>query len=146
MSTDVVLGAGTELRAGDIVGQEASPQVFDIIPEATRINGPNEVAPQVEVTHFQSTRVERISGLPDSGTLTFDINLIPGNPLHQQLRTDLHDGILRNYELQYSDESPVTTDTFQAHVTSISPSLEPNAGNKSTCVLQITDEVDTETV
>lgn len=142
MSTEVVIGAGTELRSGEVVGSESSPPVFTIIPEVTRINGPNEVAPQVEVTHFQSTAVERISSLPDVGQVTFDVNLLPANALHQQLRSDLRDGVLRNYELQYSD-SPQTTDSFTARVTSISPILEPNAGNKATVALQISGDVAT---
>lgn len=136
--TQALLGAGASLASSN----EDSPLTFAPIPEVRRISGPSQTAPEVEATHLGSTSVERIAGLPDRGSISFDMNLIPGDSIQQRLLDDLQDHKAREYELSYPD-SPATVQTFIAIVTGYTPNLEPNAPMSASVTLAVSGDIET---
>jgi len=97
------------------VGNGASPEVFTTIAEVKSIDGPGGQSNEIDVTDLSSTAKEYVLGLQDEGDITLDMNYIPSNVQHAQLRSDRAAGTQRNYRISFTD-SPVTTWTFAARV------------------------------
>ena len=69
MTTAAVIGAGSKIYRTDV-----SPNVaFD---EITSVSGVGSTRPETEVTHLDSTGVERIGGLQDGNEVTISGNYI----------------------------------------------------------------------
>lgn len=97
------------------VGDGASPEVFTSVAEIKSVDGPGGQANEIDVTDLSSTAKEFQLGLQDEGDITLDINYIPANTQHAQLRSDRAAGTIRNYQITFTD-SPATTWTFAALV------------------------------
>lgn len=138
MATNAKSSKGIRLQRGDAGG----PEVFTTIGEVTSVKGPSEKAPQLDASSFDSTAMEFIAGLPDSGELTFDINFIGNNVQQQGLRTDLRAGTLRNFKLILTDHATTpTTVTFAAIVTAAPDvNASTNAVIKGSCSLRISGQ------
>lgn len=91
----------------------------DII-EAKNINGPTETTKMIDVTHLGSTSREKRPALKDSGEITFTVNWIPQDDVHQALHTAIVNRTQDNYKIIYTD-SPTSSATFTAYVTSHGP-------------------------
>ncbi len=111
MSSSALTSQGVTIGVGD----GASPEVFTTIAEVKSIDGPGGQANEIDVTDLSSTAKEFALGLQDEGDITLDINYIPGNTQHAQLRSDRAAGTSRNYRITFTD-SPATTWTFAAYV------------------------------
>lgn len=111
MSSSALTSQGMTIAAGD----SASPESFTTITEVKGIDGPGGQANEIEVTDLSSTAKEYILGLQDEGDITLEINYIPANTLHTQLRADKAAGTIRNYRITFTD-SPATTWTFSGLV------------------------------
>ncbi len=136
MTTNAKSSKGIKLKRGDGAGSEA----FTLIPEVTNFKGPSEKAAQIDATSFDSTGMEYIAGLSDSGEVTFDILFVGSNAQHQGLRTDLRAGTVRNFVLDLNDHvSDPTTCSFAAVVTAAPDiSASVNQAVKASCGLRIT--------
>jgi hypothetical protein len=117
MSTSALESQGVTLSVGDA----ASPEVYTSIAEITEITGPDGSASEIDVTDLSSSAKEFKRGLPDNGSVSFTIMYIPTNTQHAQLRSDFNSATeqARNYRLTFTD-SPVTTWTFNAYVSTFS--------------------------
>lgn len=107
---------GTLLKRGDGGGTET----FTLIAAITSFSGPNETSPTVDVTTMDSTAREYITGLKDSGEITFDMIFVGTNAQQQGLRTDQTNGTVRNFKLILNDatlEANRTTLSISAVVT-----------------------------
>ncbi len=95
----------------------ASPFSYTTIPEVMNISGPTASFDMVDVTSMESTLATRefIAGLRDSGELTFEMNFLPGNAVHQGLRDDNLNRTKRQFQLVFPD-SPAVTYTFAGFV------------------------------
>ena len=133
--TSAVLGLGTTLQVGD----GASPQVYTTIAEVLTMSGPSLTAEDIEVTNFDSTAKEYISGVPDGGSVNFELNWISGTQ-QKQLRDDVDAGTSRNYMITFPT-SPNTTAVFEARCTEFSMSTEPNAQVRASANLKISGSV-----
>ena len=96
--TQAKLGALSQLKMGDGGG---SPEVFTKIAEILSIGEVGEEAPEVPVTNLDSTRVERIAGLPDGSAVQFSGNWIAGNTQQQAARAAV--GTTRNFQIVWPD-------------------------------------------
>lgn len=111
MSSSALASQGMTLAVGD----GASPEVFTTISEVKSIDGPGGQASEIDVTDLSSTAKEKRTGLHDEGDVTCEINYIPANTQHAQLRSDKSAGTARNYRITFTD-SPATTWTFSGYV------------------------------
>lgn len=107
----------------------ASPFVYTTIAEVKSIDGPGGQTAEIDVTDLSSTAKEFVLGLQDEGDITLDMNYIPSNVQHAQLRTLRGSGDTTSFQLAFTD-SPVTTWTFSAKVKgfSISNSVDNVTG------------------
>lgn len=122
------------------VGNGASPEVFTTISEVKGVDGPGGQAAEIDVTDLSSTAKEFVLGLQDEGDLTLDMNYIPADTQHAQLRSDRAAGTARNYRMSFTD-SPVTTWTFSARVKGFSIGNSVDGVTGLTTTLRITGAI-----
>ena len=92
----------------------------------------------IEVSHLDSTRKEYIGGLPDSGTISFDIWFDPDNSTHDALEDWHAASVEHDCRLTLTDSTP-TTYTFAGILTDFSTNgMEPEAAIKASITIQIT--------
>lgn len=122
------------------VGDGASPEVFTTIAEINSIDGPGGQANEIDVTDLSSTAKEYLIGLQDEGDVTLEINYIPQNTQHAQLRSDKASATQRNYRITFTD-SPATTWTFAAYVKGFSISNSVDDRTVASVVLRVTGSI-----
>ncbi len=129
----------TQLQRGD----SATPtENFYTIGEVKSFEGPNGTAPEIDVSNFDSTEAEFITGLSMPGELQMTMNFVGSDTQQQGLDADRVAGTRRNYKLILNDhDSQPTTFTFLASVTSFSLSGATNAAYEAKCTLKISGEV-----
>lgn len=95
MPTRAVTSQQNQLRRGDGGGSE----IFTLVAEILNYNGPTESAKQIDVTSVDSVAHEFISGLIDSGAMSFSGNLIGADAQQNGLRADMIARVRRNFQL-----------------------------------------------
>lgn len=120
--SQAVSSFGTLLQMGDGGG----PEVFTTIAEVRDISPPALSRDTDEVTHQTSPGAweEVIATILRSGTVTFDVNWLPGDATHDTsdgLLSKLISGEKTNFKLIFPD-SGTTTWAFAAIVTGFAPS------------------------
>lgn len=135
MTTKAKSSKGIKLQRGDGGGTE----VFTTIGEVTNIKGPGEKAAQLDATSFDSTAMEFIAGLSDSGELTFDVNFVSNDAQQQGLRTDMRAGTLRNFKLILNDHATTPTTIAFAAIVTAAPELSGSVNQvvKASCSLKV---------
>jgi hypothetical protein len=133
--TAAVLGLGTALQVSD----GASPEVYTTIAEVLSLSGPELTAEDIEVTNLDSTAKEYISGVPDGGSASFELNWI-SSAQQETLRDDVEAGTARNYKIVFST-SPNTTASFNARCTEFSMTSDPNTQIRASATLKISGSV-----
>lgn len=125
------------------VGDGATPtEVFTTIAEVTGFDGPTTEANEIEVTTLSSTAKEFISGLVDNGEVTLNVNAVPDDSQHRQIRNDIEAGTVRNYQIDFNDGTTTnTTYTFAAFVKSFPFSAAPDDKLTGTITLRITGSI-----
>lgn len=136
MSSNALLSQGMTIAAGD----GASPEVFTTIPEVNSIDGPGGQANEIDVTDLSSTGREKLLGIQDEGDITVEINYLPGNTTHAQLRSDKAAGTKRNYRITFTD-SPATTWTFEALVKGFAVSNSVDEVNRTSVILAVSGSI-----
>ena len=134
MSTNALPSQGVTLA----IGNTASPVVYTSIADVTEITGPDGSAGDIETTDLSSTTKTFIRGLTDNGSVSFTMNYIPSNTQHAQLFSDFSSAteVARDYRLTFTD-SPVTTWTFSAYVSSFSVSNGLDGVLTASCSIRI---------
>jgi predicted secreted protein len=136
MSTNAIKSQGTVFK----IGNGGGPETFTAIPEIVSFSGPGETAGTIDVTDLDSTAKEYIAGLKDTGTLSFDINYIPDNTVHAQIRTDMGAGTLRNFQIIFTDTGATQWD-FAAVITGFSVSGATDDKVTASVSLQISGDI-----
>ncbi len=99
MASAAISAYGTLLKRGD----GGSPETFTSVPEVRSISGPSMETDEADVTTHSSAAAgafrEFILTLIDAGTIEFDINYVPSDPVHIGLRTDFLARTKRNWQL-----------------------------------------------
>lgn len=93
-------------------GQGDSPETYNAIEEITDIGGFGEVAPLVNVTHFQSTSQEYIGGLPDG--VEFSLTCNDTGATEQAALRALTAGVTINMQFAKTHVSPEVAENFSA--------------------------------
>jgi len=112
-----------------------SPLSFTSISNVNTISGLGKTNPLVDVTSFDSTAREYIAGLADGNEVTMEVNYLPGNTVHEALRTDVNNGV--NFVMravvidETSTTSPQPTETFEFTATALSWELNPSVDDKN---------------
>lgn len=136
MSSNALSSQGVDLKIGD----GTSPEAFTSIGELTGIDGPGGQASVQDVTDLLSVAKEKKMGLPDEGQITLEMNFLPQDTQHAQLRTDRVNQTERNFQLVFTD-SPATTWSFSAYVTGLSISNAVDATMTGSITLEVTGAI-----
>lgn len=112
-----------------------------LIAEVTSFKGPGTKAPQIDVSSFDSTAMEFISGLKDQGEFTFDLNFVGSNAEQQSLQEDIGSTAVAFTLVLADDTVSPTQAAFSALVTAFELSGAVNQALKASCTLKITGEV-----
>lgn len=120
--TLAVLSAGTKIGIGD----GASPEVYNRIPEILSMGTPEITRETIEVSSLDSTSKEYISGLADGGSIPLEGNWISSDTYQQQLKTAATAGTAMTFLIELPD-SPQTKVLFTATPESFIISPEPNS-------------------
>lgn len=96
MASLAKLGKNTQFRRGD----GGSPEVFTLVPEVMGTITIGEESPEVDVTNFDSTAVERIADLPDGSMIDIEMNY-NGHAQQDGLIADAKAGVNRNYQIYH---------------------------------------------
>jgi len=135
--TSAVLTAGAKIGVGDA----ASPEVFNKVPEVTALSMPQINRPTVDVTNLDSTSKEFISGLTDGGSVELSGNWLSGNTYHQLLKTKATAGTAANYLIELPD-SPSTKVEFTATPEAFDLPIETDAAINFTITLKVSGTPD----
>lgn len=119
-----------------------SPETFTNIGEVQTVDGPGGQAAVITVSHFQSTAVEKLMGLPDEGQVTLGGNFLgtTNGTIQTGLRTDRTNRTLRNFKITLTD-SPATVLTFQAYVLGFSLAMAVEAAVTYSVTLEVSGPV-----
>ena len=135
MSTSALPSQGCTLS----VGSSASPIVFTAIGDVVSFSGPSGSKGEIDTTDVAATAKTYIGSLPDLGTISFELNYIPTDTQHAQLRSDFLSAtsVSRRYRLTFSD-SPQSTQDFDGYVQSFSTDVGVDAALKASGEIRIT--------
>ncbi len=127
------------------VGDGASTEVFTTIAEVTGFSGPTTESAEIEVTTLASAAKEFIAGLADNGEVTLEVNAVPNDAQHRQIRADILEGTTRNYQIDFNDkkssQTTSTTYTFAAFAKSFPFSAAADDKLSGTITLRITGAI-----
>ena len=131
MASNAVPFQGTKLNAVDTALSQKTE-----IGEITSLNGPSGRASIIDVTHSQSTGVEKRMGLPDEGGISVGANLIFGDPGHDLLLTNREAQSLNTYDIEFNDSSNTVWE-FDANILSYAVNGSRNGYYAVTCDMEI---------
>lgn len=105
------------------------------------ITPPNESTDQVEVTHMKSPNrtKQRIAGLRDPGSMSLNVNYVPGNDTDDYVLAWRTAADTRNVRITYPTG---VIDTFPAFVLGWKPTLSTASKASATLDLQVAGSVD----
>lgn len=84
-------------------GDGGTPEFFSELAEVYDIGMGASTAPDIDVTHLQSTAREKRGGLPDFGTATVSMNFRQGDPVQEAMEDEAGQNITRNYRILLPD-------------------------------------------
>lgn len=89
-----------------------SPTEFVQIQNVTDFSGPGGQASVIDVSNLDSTRREKIMGLPDEGQISFNLNWDPDDVGHQLLRTLRNNRTRAEFKVTLTDATPAVATFF----------------------------------
>lgn len=149
-----ILTQGTELWVLDTT---ASPDALLKIANALGFGEFGEMADDIEVTNLDSTAKEYVTGLPDNGELTLNLN-IADIASHRWLKDNVGTGTRFEFCIGYSDgstdptigsgpaitaPSSRTADIFTASVKSFRKTVDGNNVVRGTATLRVSGAIAT---
>ncbi|MBK8211571.1 MAG: hypothetical protein IPK78_18100 [Rhodospirillales bacterium] len=140
MATAAKSSFGTFLKLGD----GASSETFTTITEVKDIKGPALKLSIEEVTSHSSTAgwIEKIGTLLEGGTVTFEMNWIPGHATQSYsagLLKDMVNRTLRNFQLVVPAASTLTW-TIAAYVAEFQPDLKVKGAQVVSVTLELSGQ------
>ena len=118
-ATNARSGFGALLKRGD----GGSPEVFTTISEVANIGAVETSLDTVEATHMESPSAhkEYIPTLLDAKEISVELNYLPGDTTQNNLRSDLLNRTLRNFQCTIPGSAKVIS--FAAFVTNLGPMI-----------------------
>ena len=111
------------------------------LDEIISISGPQESAPTIDVTALDDTARAYLRGIEDGGELTIEGHWDPADTLGQvAARAAFTGGTTENWKITFTD-SPVSTMTFSALVTSFGTAMQVDDTVKVTIGLKLTGAI-----
>jgi hypothetical protein len=92
-----------------------SPTTWTAIGNITDFSGPGGTASIIDISNLDSIMKEKMTGLPDEGQLSFNINLDPDNASHLLLKTIRTNRTRAEFKITLTDTTP-TVLTFFGYV------------------------------
>lgn len=129
-----IVSQGWEIAVGDA----ASPEVFTAIAGVTDFDGPAFEKAVIDMSAINDAQGSYEPGKPKAQQVSLTINFDPDNAQHQNLLADSRDRTKRNYRITRTDNSPASTQTFQAFVVSFGESGSDDDKIPAAVVLQPT--------
>jgi hypothetical protein len=126
------------------VGDAASPNLYTEIAEVIEMNGPDQSAEEIDVTHLRSTSGYRefLPSFKQGGTLNCVANYIPGNATHASgadgLRGLFTSRDIRGWKRTFSDG---TEEFFDGYVSAFSTPLAVGVQSKLNFSVRVTGPV-----
>jgi hypothetical protein len=121
-------------------GNGGAPEIFSLVGEVTKFDGPGGSASVIDVTTLQSQAKEKRMGLMDEGQFTITLNLDPTDAQQTGLRTDRANRTARNFQLVLTDVA-ATTLLFTAFVLEFKISGAVDGVVQASVTLEITGPV-----
>ena len=103
--------AGTKLQYSN-----ASPSSFTTIKGVEGFQGPTASKPDIDVTAIDDTAAQFLAGIPDYGTVTFDLFWDPTETNHQRLKNDFDIVGSVSYFKIINPNTSATIATFQGEI------------------------------
>lgn len=112
-------GFGALLKRGD----GGSPEVFTTVAEVVNIGAVETRMNLADATHMESPdqHMERIPTLLESSDISLELNYLPGDTTQTNLRNDVMNRTLRNFQITIPGSSRVVS--FSAFVSQIGPAF-----------------------
>lgn len=136
MSDNALSSQGVTIEVGDV----GSPADYAVVPEVMSINGPSGSASIIDVTDLSSTAKEKVMGLMDEGQVQMDVNYIPTNAVHEELRAARAAKTLKRFRIAFTS-TPTVYFEFDAYVTGFQVSNAVDAVTKVAVTLEISGPV-----
>jgi len=111
-----------------------------LVGEITDFSGPGGAAAVIDVTHLQSTAIEKIIGLPDEGQFSFTVNYNPTDAGQVALRTDRSARQRRAALIKFNDAA-TNAAKFDAYCQTFTPGGAVNGKVQANITLEITGVV-----
>ncbi len=127
---------GTQLQRGNADGP---PETFTAIAAIETIGGPQLKTTMLDVTTLDSPSgfAEFLPTFKDGGEVPFTLELIPDSVGHQKLLGDWENKTLRNFQLVFPSDTPITW-SFAAYVSEFQAKPGgPKDSLKADCKLRI---------
>lgn len=85
-----------------------SPTTWVAIGNITDFSGPGGTASIIDISNLDSVMKEKMTGLPDEGQLSFNVNLDPDNASHLLLKTIRTARTRAEFKIALTDATPTT--------------------------------------
>jgi hypothetical protein len=102
MTTHAIKAQGFKL---EIETGASSPIVWTEVKEVKSFNEQQAESADIDVTHLQSAAKEFLTGLPDNGTFTGDINFVIADPGQLAMRAARDSQDIQSFKATFSDDS-----------------------------------------
>lgn len=131
-----ILGHGTLFQ----IESDSSTGTFATVPEVMKLGCPNQKFDILDVTSHDSEDGfrEYIPGLIDGENATAEVNFVPTNSLHIQVRDDSLARTLKNFQIVFPGSGAGSELTFAAYIVGISPQADAGAVLKETITCKVT--------
>jgi hypothetical protein len=126
---------------GTTIAREGNtPGTYVALAEIRSFSGPGGTAAVIDATTLGSDGKEKVMGLQDEGTLSLEMNFVPGDTGQQALLSDRSLQQVKNFKITFSN-SANSTATFGAYVTGFTVAGGVDALTTATVTLEITGAV-----
>lgn len=151
VATTVLTVAGDADGTAPVMTTDAVPASFTTtgykaIGEITDFSGPGGSAAVIDTSSLDSTRREKLMGLPDEGQVTFSMNYVPGNAGQIAFRAARSSRAETNFIIVYSNATAIalpTNDTFAGFALEFSKTGAVDDKMTASATVEITGEVTT---
>lgn len=111
------------------------------VGEVLDINGPSETTAEHDVTNQDSEGgfAEFIAGLQDGGTVTFDVNLVPGNVGQQAFAALKHARTIVDWRIQLADTGYY--EHFRGFINNLGKTFPFNGVMRTSCGIRVSGPV-----
>jgi Lambda phage tail tube protein, TTP len=105
---------------------DSSTGTFATIPEAMKLNPPNQKFDLLDVTSHDSTGGFRefVPGLIDGENCTAEVNFVPTNAIHTQCRTDALARTKKNFQCVFPGGGIGANLAFSGYFVGLNPSAD----------------------